>query len=101
MADCNVRINQVRVKYIRTNQNEKDMEPCEQPPHSAADTLELPYRDLTVLELGHSVAAPFAGQILADLGARVVKVEKPGGDDARGWGPPFIDETSAVFQGSN
>ncbi|PLC54664.1 carnitine dehydratase [Pollutimonas nitritireducens] len=77
------------------------MEPCEQPPHSAADTLELPYRDLTVLELGHSVAAPFAGQILADLGARVVKVEKPSGDDARGWGPPFIDETSAIFQALN
>lgn|SRR5690606_12668371 len=62
---------------------------------------ELPYTGLTVLELGHSVAAPFAGQVLADLGARVIKVEKPEGDDARKWGPPFVDDTSAVFQSLN
>lgn len=61
----------------------------------------LPYAGLTVLELGHSVAAPFAGQVLADLGARVVKVEKAEGDDARKWGPPFVDDTSAVFQSLN
>jgi len=77
------------------------MNQCEQPPQSASNGSDLPYRHLTVLELGHSVAAPFAGQILADLGARVVKVEKPAGDDARGWGPPFIDDTSAVFQALN
>lgn len=61
----------------------------------------LPYEGLTVLEMGHSVAAPFAGQILADLGARVIKLEKPEGDDARQWGPPFVDDTSAVFQALN
>lgn len=61
----------------------------------------LPYEGLTVLEMGHSVAAPFAGQILADLGARVVKLEKPDGDDARKWGPPFVDDTSAIFQALN
>lgn len=60
-----------------------------------------PLNGLTVLELGHSVAAPFAGQILADLGARVIKVEKASGDDARGWGPPFVDGASAVFQSLN
>jgi crotonobetainyl-CoA:carnitine CoA-transferase CaiB-like acyl-CoA transferase len=62
----------------------------------------LPLSGITVIELGHSVAAPFAGQILADLGARVIKVENPdGGDDARGWGPPFWHGSSATFQSLN
>jgi crotonobetainyl-CoA:carnitine CoA-transferase CaiB-like acyl-CoA transferase len=54
---------------------------------------------ITVVELGHSVAAPYAGQILADLGARVIKVENPnnGGDYARGWGPPFWKDTATAF----
>ena len=61
-----------------------------------------PLAGLTVVELGHSVAAPFAGQIFGDLGARVVKVEHPGkGDDARGWGPPFVDGVSACFLSLN
>ena len=54
-----------------------------------------------MVELGHSVAAPSAGQILGDLGAEVVKVEKAGGDDARKWGPPFVDGASATFQSLN
>ncbi|TFZ05066.1 CoA transferase [Ramlibacter rhizophilus] len=54
-----------------------------------------------MIELGHSVAAPFAGQILADLGAEVIKVEKPAGDDARHWGPPFVDGAAATFQAIN
>ena len=54
-----------------------------------------------VVELGASVAAPAAGQILADLGADVVKVEKAEGDDARKWGPPFVDGSSAIFQSLN
>jgi len=60
-----------------------------------------PLAGIVVLELGHSVAAPFAGQALADLGADVVKVEKPSGDDARAWGPPFLDGTAAIFQALN
>ena len=44
-----------------------------------------PFKDLVVIELGHSVAAPFAGQIFSELGARVVKIEKADGDDARKW----------------
>lgn len=60
-----------------------------------------PLEGYTVVELGHSVAAPFAGQILADLGARVVKVEKPEGDDARKWGPPFVDGAAVAFQTLN
>lgn len=55
-----------------------------------------------VLDLTSSVAGPFAGQLLADLGATVVKVEKPGqGDDARAWGPPFLDGESLWFQSVN
>lgn len=60
-----------------------------------------PLRGITVIEMGHSVAAPFAGQILSDLGAEVIKVEKPEGDDARKWGPPFIDGASVTFQACN
>lgn len=64
--------------------------------------MELPLSGITVVELGHSVAAPFAGQILGDMGARVVKVENPqGGDDARAWGPPFWFGASATFQSLN
>jgi crotonobetainyl-CoA:carnitine CoA-transferase CaiB-like acyl-CoA transferase len=62
----------------------------------------LPLAGVVVIELGHSVAAPFAGQILGDLGAEVIKVEKPGkGDDARGWGPPFAGDDSACFMSLN
>ncbi len=60
-----------------------------------------PLAGLTVIELGHSVAAPFAGQILADLGADVIKAEKAEGDDARHWGPPFWEGASATFQPLN
>lgn len=61
----------------------------------------LPLAGLVVVELGHSVAAPFAGQVLGDLGAAVIKVEKPAGDDARQWGPPFVDGAAATFQALN
>jgi crotonobetainyl-CoA:carnitine CoA-transferase CaiB-like acyl-CoA transferase len=60
-----------------------------------------PLAGVVVVELGHSVAAPFAGQVLGDLGAEVVKVEKPEGDDARKWGPPFLDGAAATFQALN
>src|SRR5512140_1343587 len=60
-----------------------------------------PLAGLVVIELGHSVAAPFAGQILADLGAEVIKVEKAEGDDARHWGPPFWEGAAASFQPLN
>ncbi len=57
-----------------------------------------PLKGLVVVELGHSVAAPFAGKILADLGATVIKIEKPGkGDDTRQWGPPFWHGDSVAF----
>ena len=60
-----------------------------------------PLDGIVVVELGHSVAAPYAGQVLGDLGAAVVKIEKAAGDDARKWGPPFLDGASATFQSLN
>ncbi|MDX2266021.1 MAG: CoA transferase [Hyphomicrobiales bacterium] len=49
-----------------------------------------PLAGVRVVELARVLAAPTAGQILADLGADVVKLEAPAGDDTRGWGPPYI-----------
>jgi crotonobetainyl-CoA:carnitine CoA-transferase CaiB-like acyl-CoA transferase len=69
-------------------------------PHSKAPG-ELPLAGVHMVEFGHSVAAPYAAQILADLGADVLKIEKPQGDDARHWGPPFLDGTAATFQALN
>ncbi|WP_293987500.1 CaiB/BaiF CoA-transferase family protein [Sphingomonas sp.] len=50
-----------------------------------------PLDGLKVLELARILAGPWAGQVLADLGAEVTKVESPAGDDTRTWGPPFIE----------
>jgi len=60
-----------------------------------------PLAGIVAVELGHSVAAPYARQILGDLDAEVVKIEKPEGDDARKWGPPFVDGAAATFQALN
>lgn len=59
-----------------------------------------PLAGLKVIELARILAGPWIGQTLADLGADVVKVESPEGDDTRGWGPPFIEvdgEKSAAY----
>ena len=61
-----------------------------------------PLTGLTVVEIGHSVAAPYAGMILGELGAEVIKVENPkGGDACRGWGPPFTEGTATAFHAFN
>jgi crotonobetainyl-CoA:carnitine CoA-transferase CaiB-like acyl-CoA transferase len=61
-----------------------------------------PLSGLTVIEIGHSVAAPYAGMILGELGAEVIKVENPkGGDPCRGWGPPFTGDTATTFHAFN
>jgi crotonobetainyl-CoA:carnitine CoA-transferase CaiB-like acyl-CoA transferase len=61
-----------------------------------------PLYGITVVEIGHSVAAPYAGMILGELGAEVIKVENPkGGDACRGWGPPFTNGTATTFHAFN
>ena len=54
-----------------------------------------------VVEIGQALAGPMAGEVLAHLGADVVKVERPEGDDARRWGPPFWKDTSPGFLAVN
>ncbi len=56
-----------------------------------------PLKGLRVLELARVLAGPWAGQTLADLGADVIKVEAPAGDETRGWGPPFHKSGSAAY----
>ncbi|KIC16556.1 CaiB/BaiF CoA transferase family protein [Leisingera sp. ANG-DT] len=64
-----------------------------------------PLAGLKVVELARILAGPWIGQSLADLGAEVVKVESPDGDDTRTWGPPFIErdgeKTAAYFYAAN
>ena len=64
-----------------------------------------PLAGLKVVEMARILAGPWAGQTLADLGADVIKVEAPEGDDTRRWGPPFIDRpgdhTAAYFHAAN
>lgn len=64
-----------------------------------------PLEGLKVVELARILAGPWAGQVLADLGADVIKVESPAGDDTRRWGPPFVtredEEAAAYFHGCN
>ncbi|MDB5695454.1 MAG: CoA transferase [Sphingomonas bacterium] len=62
------------------------------PPTPPASGRGAPLTGLKVVELARILAGPWAGQVLADLGADVVKVEAPQGDDTRTWGPPFVDE---------
>ena len=52
-----------------------------------------PLAGLIVVDLSRALAGPHAGMMLGDLGARVIKVESPAGDDSRGWGPPFLHGT--------
>ncbi|HET6605171.1 MAG TPA: CoA transferase [Rhodopila sp.] len=61
-----------------------------------------PLAGIKVVELGQALAAPLAGVILSDMGADAIKIEKPdGGDDARLWGPPFVDGDAVSFHANN
>ncbi len=61
----------------------------------------LPLAGIKVVEVAQNLAGPYAAEILATLGADVVKVERPGGDDARGWGPPFTAGAATTFHTVN
>ncbi|RBQ19565.1 CoA transferase [Spongiactinospora rosea] len=64
-----------------------------------------PLDDIVVLDLSRALAGPHAAQMLGDMGAKVIKVEHPsGGDDSRGWGPPFVGpehDMSTYFLAAN
>ena len=61
-----------------------------------------PLADLRVVEMTEALAGPYCAMLLGDLGADVVKVERPGvGDQSRGWGPPFLDGESAYYLSVN
>jgi crotonobetainyl-CoA:carnitine CoA-transferase CaiB-like acyl-CoA transferase len=65
-----------------------------------------PLAGIKVIELARILAGPWAGQVLADLGAEVIKVEGPAGDDTRHWGPPFVEyadgtRDAAYFHAAN
>ncbi len=67
-----------------------------------ADPASLPLRGIRVADFSRVLAGPLATMLLADLGADVIKVERPGsGDDTRGWGPPFVGEDAAYFLSLN
>lgn len=66
------------------------------------DTVTGALAGLKVIDLSRVLGGPFAGQVLGDHGADVIKVEPPAGDETRGWGPPFNDEgTAGYFEGLN
>ena len=64
-----------------------------------------PLEGLKVIELARILAGPWAGQTLSDLGAEVIKLESPAGDDTRAWGPPFVtrdkDVSASYFHSTN
>jgi crotonobetainyl-CoA:carnitine CoA-transferase CaiB-like acyl-CoA transferase len=62
----------------------------------------MPLSGLKIVDLTRILAGPIATMMLGDMGADVIKVERPGsGDDSRGWGPPFVDGTSTYFLSIN
>ncbi len=64
--------------------------------------MSLPLAGIRVIEFGGNIAGPSGTWILAELGAEVIKVERPGGgDDARSWGPPFWHDTATIFHAIN
>ena len=75
--------------------------PADSLPDKSSAGLDL-LEGVTVLDLTTSVAGPYAGQLLGDMGAQVIKIERPGrGDDCRAWGPPFLDGESLWFLSVN
>jgi len=63
--------------------------------------MSLPLSGITILDLSRILAGPYCSMMLGDLGAEVLKIEPPSGDDSRGWGPPFSKGESAYFLAVN
>ncbi len=65
-------------------------------------TTPTPLRDIKVIDMTEAMAGPYAAMLLGDMGADVIKIERPGvGDSSRGWGPPFVQGESAYFLSVN
>src|SRR4026209_2161335 len=65
-------------------------------------TNDAPLSDITVLDITRVLSGPYCTMLLADMGARIIKIEQPGrGDDTRAWGPPFVNGESAYFLSIN
>src|SRR4029077_2503300 len=66
------------------------------------DSRALPLKGIRVIEIAQNLAGPYCAEILAHLGADVIKVERrEGGDDTRGWGPPFLEGAGTSFHAVN
>ena len=77
------------------------MLPLDTLPTPAAPSIQL-LAGVTVIDLTTSIAGPYAAMLLGDMGARVIKIERPGkGDDCRAWGPPWLDRESLWFMSVN
>ena len=85
----------------RASLEDRVAQPADGLPLKGGSPLDL-LEGVVVLDLTTSIAGPYCGQLLADLGATVIKIEKPGGgDDCRSWGPPFLDGESLWFLSVN
>src|ERR1700760_5086754 len=86
---------------VGTPHQARTVRPADGLPLKAGTPLDL-LEGVVVIDLTTSIAGPYCGQLLADLGATVLKIEKPGaGDDCRSWGPPFLDGESLWFLSVN
>ncbi|MBE25839.1 MAG: hypothetical protein CMM33_10535, partial [Rhodospirillaceae bacterium] len=67
---------------------------------TGTETRSGPLSGVTILDLTRVLAGPYCTMLLHDLGARIIKIEPPGGDDSRGYGP-WLDDQSAYFMSLN
>src|ERR687897_2359040 len=71
-------------------------------PSSSDEPIRAPLDGLSVVDLTRVLSGPYCTMLLADMGARVIKIEQPGrGDDTRAWGPPFVAGEAAYFLSIN
>lgn len=82
--------------------DESSSRPLDESPSLPGEPSSLPLDGLAVLDLSRVLSGPYCTMLLADMGARVIKVEQPGrGDDTRHWGPPFVGGESTYFLSVN